>query len=328
MAAATGRGQAFFASLLGDGRPALFVLASGLLASGLAALLLAATGRFLPHDEQFLGMTAGDLCAFDGCKVVHFMIHDRASFGGVLVAVGVLYLWLVAVPLGRGEAWAWWTLFSSGAVGFASFLSYLGFGYFDTWHALGTLVLLPCYVVGLACSRSVLAPPAGLGAVLGGPALIRSLRANGAGWVSLSAAAVGILGAGLTILTMGMTVVFVPQDLAYLGVRPEDLHALNPRLVPLIAHDRAGFGGALCSCGIALALCLWRGRPSRSLWRALTLAGVAGFVPAIGVHPAIGYNDPVHLAPAVVGATLYLAGLALTYRRSEIGESGEAPISS
>jgi hypothetical protein len=110
-----------------------------------------------------------------------------------------------------------------------------------------------------------------------------------------------------------MTVVFVPQDLAFLGIRPADLHALNPRLVPLIAHDRAGFGGTLFSCGIALFMCVWCGQPSRSLWQVLALAGAAGFIPAIGVHPAIGYNDAVHLAPAVAGAMLYLTGLVLTF---------------
>ena len=46
----------------------------------------------------------------------------------------------------------------------------------------------------------------------------------------------------------------------------------------------------------------------------LALAGLAGFGTAIGIHPAVGYNDAVHLAPAVCGAALYLAGLALTYR--------------
>jgi hypothetical protein len=118
-----------------------------------------------------------------------------------------------------------------------------------------------------------------------------------------------------------MTVVFVPQDLTFLGVPREELNALNRHLIPLIAHDRAGFGGALLSGGIALFLCVWCHELSRSLWQALALAGVAGFVPAIGVHPAIGYNDPVHLAPAVAGAVLYAAGLALTYR----GATGQGP---
>ena len=116
-----------------------------------------------------------------------------------------------------------------------------------------------------------------------------------------------------------MTCVFVPQDLAFIGVSVQELHAFNPRLVPLIAHDRAGFGGAVCCCGVALFFCVWCGTPSRSLWQVLCLSGLAGFGSAIGVHPAIGYTDPVHLAPAVVGALLYLAGLVLSYRPMVLG---------
>src|SRR5262249_25960557 len=84
------------------GSSLLLVLGLGLLVSGLFALLLAATGRFLPHDERFLGMNAGQLCALHGCRVVHFMVHDRLAFGGALAALGGLYPWLVAAPLPPG----------------------------------------------------------------------------------------------------------------------------------------------------------------------------------------------------------------------------------
>jgi hypothetical protein len=39
-------------ALVGDGRPALYALSLRLLASGGAALFLAATGHFLPHDAD------------------------------------------------------------------------------------------------------------------------------------------------------------------------------------------------------------------------------------------------------------------------------------
>ncbi len=301
-----GDDRGFLTALLGDGRPALAALALGLIAGGGAALFLAATGHFLPHDEKFLGMTAAELCALHGCRVVHFMVHDRAAFGGVVVAVGVLYLWLVEFPLRERAAWAWRALAVSGAVGFASFLAYLGRGYLDAWHATATLTLLLCYLVGMARTHAgcrEVAPVAR-------PAW-RSIA--GVGRACLLAASLGATGAGAVILTMGATAVFVPQDLEYLGLSVAELDALNPRLVPLIAHDRAGFGGALGSAGVAATLCVWRGRPSQSRWQALALAGLAGFGPAVGVHFAIGYTDPLHLAPAVTGAALYAAGLALTY---------------
>src|SRR5205085_7274105 len=111
--------RTFVHALLGDGRPPLYALALGLIVSGGAALFLAATGHFLPHDERFLGMTAVQLCGYQGCRVVHFMVHDRAAFGGVVFAIGLLYLWLVEFPLRAGRPWAWWTLLASGSVGFA-----------------------------------------------------------------------------------------------------------------------------------------------------------------------------------------------------------------
>jgi hypothetical protein len=114
-------------------------------------------------------------------------------------------------------------------------------------------------------------------------------------------------------MTVGMTSVFVPQDLAYMGLRPADLAAINPRLIPLIAHDRAGFGGGLCSVGIAVALCAWCGRVERAWWQAVTAAGVMGFGTAIGVHPLIGYTDAAHVGPAVVAGGIFLVGVVAMY---------------
>jgi hypothetical protein len=136
----------------------------------------------------------------------------------------------------------------------------------------------------------------------------------GAGRVILLAASAGMLGGGLTITTVGMTTVFVPEDVAFMGMGRGELNALNPRLVPLIAHDRAGFGGAVCCCGILLAGVVWRGELDRAGREALALAGAAGFGTAIFIHPAIGYTDWWHLAPAVGGALLFALGWWLIQR--------------
>jgi hypothetical protein len=306
--------RGFFQALAGDGRPLLLVLGLGLLLSGLFALFLAVTGQFLPHDEQFLGMTARELCTLHECRIVHFMVHDRLSFGGALIAVGLFYLWLTEFPLRQGKDWAWWLLLLSGAVGFASFLAYLGYGYLDTWHGVATLALLPCFCLGLVRSRALLTGPGGPGSLLVPGVRVPWSSAAGLGRACLLASAIGMVGGGLTILAVGMTCVFVPQDLTYLRLDAGALHAINPRLVPLIAHDRAGFGGAVCCCGVVLFFAVWCGEPSKALWQVLVLAGIAGFGTAIGAHPMIGYLDPVHLAPAVAGAALYLTGSVLTFR--------------
>jgi hypothetical protein len=296
-----------------------------LILSGVFAVALGVAGHFLPHDERFLGMSARDLCALHGCRIVHFMIHDRVSFGGAVIATGLLYLWLAESPLRRGQAWAWWALLLSGAIGFSSFFAYLGYGYLDNWHGLATLALLPCFLLGLATPSRKRDKREGI-CCLVCPSVRWSYRSPaGLGRACLLATAVGLVVGGFTILVVGMTCVFVPQDLAYMGLKVEELHALNPRLVPLIAHDRAGFGGAVCSCGAALFACVWCGKPSRSLWWVLALGGVIGFGTAIGVHPAVGYNDAVHLAPAVVGAIAYLTGLLLTFRPMRSGAAGGEP---
>jgi len=126
--------QGLLEAVIGDGRPLIRLTAVLLILSGLFAFFLSATRHFLPHDIAHLGMTADDLCTINECRIVHFMIHDRVSFGGALVGIGILYLWLVEFPLRQGRAWSWWLLVVSGVLGFGSFLLYLGYGYLDTWH--------------------------------------------------------------------------------------------------------------------------------------------------------------------------------------------------
>jgi hypothetical protein len=240
------------------------------------------------------------------------MFHDRVSFGGVLMAIGTLYLWLSAFPLRRGEEWAWWSLAISGALGFATFLCYLGYGYLDTWHGAATLALLPCFLLGLMKSRCLLTGPrVGLASLkVPNPPLEWKTR-NGKGRILLLLTGLGEFGAGTVIMALGMTSVFVPQDLEFLGLRTADLFAINPRLVPLIAHDRAGFGGGLASCGVLVFLIVWKAPMTRALWQALLCAGCIGFACAIGVHVPIGYLSLSHLAPAAAGAALFVVGMIL-----------------
>jgi len=70
-------------------------------------------------------------------------------------------------------------------------------------------------------------------------------------------------------LLVGVTIVFVPQDLSFMMLHVAEFEHINPRLVPLIAHDRAGFGGGLCTAGVAMFFAVWCGTPSKSLWQTL-----------------------------------------------------------
>jgi hypothetical protein len=293
------------AALIGDGRPLLILVALGLIVSGLFAIFLTITGSFLPHDVAFLGMQPSELCAFHECRIVHFIFHDRTAFGGTLIALGVLYLWMLAFPLRFGEAWAWWTLLLSGSIGFLSFLAYLIYGYLDSWHAVASAGLLPLFVAGLWKTRALLALRTDLQPT--SPLTLRTVQGFGRACLLFTGA--GMLLAGSVIIILGSTVVFVPQDIAFLGFTPTQLNAINPRLVPLIAHDRAGFGGGLASCGLTILMILWKAHPSRALWQALLIGGVTGFGCAIGIHYPMGYLSASHLAPAWTGAVIYTAGI-------------------
>jgi hypothetical protein len=184
----------------------------------------------------------------------------------------------------------------------------------DTWHGLATLILLPCFALGLTRSYGTLTTPAGLTSLLSASVKVCWWSTAGLGRASLLVVALGLIGAGLTILLVGMTSVFVPQDLTFMGLRVDDFATINPRLVPLIAHDRAGFGGGVAAIGVASFFTVWCGTPSRSLWQILGLTGAAGFGCAIGTHFQVGYTDFIHLLPAYGGAIIFVLGLIFSYK--------------
>ncbi|MFN8705749.1 MAG: hypothetical protein ACK526_23205 [Planctomyces sp.] len=108
-----------------------------------------------------------------------------------------------------------------------------------------------------------------------------------------------------------------------MGISRQELNLINPRLIPLIADDRAGFGGAVTTVELMTLITVWCARPSRSLRQALITGGLFGWTTAVFVHPAIGYTDLFHLAPAVGGTTLFMIGLFLTRpSRSDVVEPG------
>lgn len=316
-AAATSESSGLLTVLVADGRPLLMMLALGLIVSGVFALFLSLTHTFLPHDVAFLGMQPDDLCQLHQCRIVHFIFHDRVSFGGSLIAIGTLYLWLISFPLQLGEEWAWYTLLLSGIIGFLSFLTYLLYRYLDMWHAVASAFLLPLFIVGMWKSRGLLLPiREGWRSLLRPQVPLDFKTAAGAGRACLLFVGAGMVVAGLTIAILGSTVVFVPQDITYMGFTPDQLNAVNRRLIPLIAHDRAGFGGGIASCGLTVLLTVWMARPSRALWQALCVAGATGFGCAIGVHYPMGYLSVSHLAPAWAGAAIYAIGMGCTFPRS------------
>jgi hypothetical protein len=207
------------------------------------------------------------------------MFHDRVAFGGTLLAIGCAYWFLAEFPLRAREPWAWWTFLTSGVCGFASFLAYLRYGYLDTWHGVATLCLLPVFLAGLWRARP---------AAFAFSDAWRPGQPLSAGRLGLGFLAVGMLVAGATIMAVGMARVFVPQDLTFMCVTPADLNRISPRLVPVIAHDRAGFGGGLFSTGVILLFLARRAQLSRSLIQTVAVMGLAGFAAPSASIPRSG----------------------------------------
>jgi hypothetical protein len=237
------------------------------------------------------------------------MFHDRVAYGGTLLAIGAGDLWLSAFPMRTRAAWAWWALLFSGTIGFLAFLTYLGQGYLDTWHGVATLFLLPVFVAGLWRSRP--------GSYSIRAVWIESDNGHGlsARWgrILLGACVAGLILAGMTIAVFGMTTVFVPSDLRFIGLDAGTLSRISPSLIPVISHDRAGFGGGLCSIGCLLLFMARCAELNRSLVEIGAVMGCAGFAGAIGVHFAVGYLDFFHLLPAFAGFFIFVVAEGLLW---------------
>lgn len=309
--------RGFVRTVVGDGVPLVIATAAVLTLAGGFAMFLALTGEFLPQDLGYLGMTADELCTIADCRVVGFMLHDRMAFGGAVFGIGVLYAYLGLFPLRRREPWAWWLLAFSGALGFSSFLGYLGFGYLDTWHGAITLFLLPVFVGGLVITWRTLDGSRSLAGLVK-PASRPNLRTRaGAGRVCLLIGTAGTFFAGFEIFRIGLMETFVPADLTFIGVSAQQLELVNERLIPLVAHDRAGFGAAVVIQALLAFGCLWFSSTgvevSKALWQVIFIAGVVSLGAAIGTHFIVGYIDLLHLAPPAAAAFSLAVGLALSY---------------
>jgi dihydroorotate dehydrogenase len=285
------------------------LLGISMLLGGGLAMSIAATRVVLPYDEAYLGMTAAELSARIP-RVLDFMAHDRITLAGTMLAVGIQYVCLAWFAIRRGLHWAKLTVVVSAFAGFASFFLFLGFGYFDPLHAFVTAILFQFLLLAFQGRLAQADPPAY-------PGLTDDWRWKLANWgqLLLVIQGVAVLAAGITISSVGITTVFVKEDLEFMQTTDEALRAANPRLVPVVAHDRASFGGMLISVGLATLLpALWGIRHGeRWLWWMFALAGTVAYDATLVVHLHVGYTDPVHLAPAFGGLALLWLALALLF---------------
>lgn len=298
-----------------DGAPAAFswrsrwvwgtIYGAALSLVSVLVLIVALTQVVLPYDLVFLGMTRRGLEALDP-RLLPFMVHDRVTAGGATLSIAMLYTALAYFGIRSGERWAWRAMLDSSVVGFASYWLWLRLGYFEPLHTLATVSLLPIFVATIVAKMPLLPH--------------RVVDANDRAWRRSLVAqllfvivGVGFVIGGVTISVVGVTSIFVQTDLVYLHATAAGLIAANSHLVPLIAHDRAGFGGALAADGIVLTLvAMWGFRRGVAwLWWTLLLSGLPGFFATLIVHVAVGYTDSWHLAPVAFALLLYAAALVL-----------------
>ncbi len=299
------RDRGIFASLTDRGIFPLVFTGLALCLSGAFALFLAFRSEFLPHDVYQIGFDASELSVISP-NLVKFMLHDRAAFGGVLLAMGSLYMWLAYYPLASGQRWAWNTFVVSGVTGFGSFLLYIGYGYLDHWHGAATLALIPVYLIGILKSRK---QTKGTWSIKPSRRIIRQSFRPVLSALCLLLYAAGLILGGLVICFIGITTVFVPQDLQFIELCSLDIQEISSSLVGVIAHDRAGFGGGLLTTGVTVWLILVNAPVTHSLRQVITLSGVFGFSAAIGIHFYVGYTDFFHLLPAYLGTAIFLIGI-------------------
>jgi len=284
------------------------LLGAGMLVGSVLALAIAVTRVVLPYDEAFVGMHLHELAAVNP-RLLAFMSHDRVSLAGTMIAIGAMYLGLSLHGVRRGLHWAQQSIFLSAFTGFASFFLFLGFGYLDPFHAFVTAILMQFLVMGVHCRLGTYTPDVA-------PPLRsdRAWRRSLWGQLLLVIHGFALLGAGAAISAIGITEVFVPQDLEFMGTTAEALKAANAHLVPLVAHDRATFGGMLLASGwVFLCPVLWGFRNGSAwLWWTLLVAGSSAYAAALGIHLAVGYTSVLHLLPVFLGWCVLLLGLGLS----------------
>jgi hypothetical protein len=271
----------------------------GMIAAASGAAAITSWPVLLRYDVDFLGMDITQIHAVNH-HLVHFLQHDRLTMAGTMASIGILYFGLSYGGMRRGMPWARNALLISGCVGFPTLFYFVAYKFVEPLHVAATAVLLPMFIA------AVRRPPK--------PPKAERERLH-TGQILFICAGIGLFIGGATISWVGLTDVFVPSDLVYLRTTSEALNAANPRIIPFIAHDRAGFGGALMSAAAAITLLsAWGWRRGESwVWWTLALATTAGFVPAVAAHATMGYTDFLHLAPLYAGLGVSVIALILAW---------------
>ena len=295
-------------------------LGIGMFAGGLATLALSLGRVLLPYDEHYLGLSV-DALRLGSPKLFAFMAHDRGTLAGTMLGLGGLYAMLGWHGARRGAHGAKSAIVASSLAGFASFFAFFGFGYFDALHAFVAVVLFQLTVQIMSGADEIT------------PRTAHPIDREYAAWLPAQWGqllwllhAAGLLVAGAVILGIGMSSVFVSEDLAFLCITREQAADLGPKMWGVVAHDRATLGGMLLASGVAMFLTvLWCYRRGAAwVWTAMLGLGAPAYAASLGVHFWVGYVDWRHLVPGFAGLALWALGLGLSRAYLKSGSGGQA----
>jgi hypothetical protein len=283
-------------------------LGIAMVCAGIGAAIIAIGPVLLGYDIRFLGMNVAGLDGINP-RLVSFLQHDRITMAGCMAAIGCNDIGF-ALAMRRGWRWARAGFVIAGACGFPTFFLFLGYRFFDPLHFAVAIGFFPLYLLGIF--RPQVAPTWRTNLAVNESARRRATM----GQLLLVTVAFGVVVSGLVIMVVGLRDVLIPSDRVYLGTTQAFMQQqLDGRLIRFIAHDRAGFGGALFSLGVGvLTMSMWGWREGeRSTWWSLFAASVVGFGAAIVIHVNVGYTDTLHLLPAYLG--IVMVGMALLLSR-------------
>lgn len=286
------------------------LLGIGLFCGGVLAFLIAITRVVLPYDEAHSGLTRTDLLAIND-KLLDFMQHDRVTLAATMLGLGVIYLTLSWQGSRGGHHWAYKAIISSAFVGFFSFFLFLGFGYFDPFHAFVTAIMFQFLALAMHSDLPTIKHrPL--------PELTNDADWQRSQWGQLLMVVHGatLIVAGCVICGFGVTTVFIEDDLNFMETSYDEICVANPMLLPLVAHDRATFGGMTLSTGLAVLMsALWGFRRGhRWLWKALMTGGTICYVMTLWIHWKVGYVSQRHMIPVYLGIAMLWTSGCLSYK--------------
>ncbi|WP_214481779.1 dihydroorotate dehydrogenase [Bacillus sp. SM2101] len=281
-----------------------------ILFGGIIALFISLTSVLLPYDEQFLRMNKESIWIFNE-RILLFMSHDRMTLAGTMISGGIVYMNLASYGVKKGLRWAKQAIDLAAITGFLGIFLFIGYGYFDWLHLLFWLLLLPFYVLGFLKTKGIINTPTSTNTKNH-----KIWKQSLFGQLAFVMLGFSFVLGGIIISYIGVTSVFVPTDLLYICMPPELIQLFNERLIPVIAHDRAGFGSALFSVGLlVLTVSLWGFQQGNKwVWWTLFIGGIPAFITGISIHIAIGYTTFIHLLPAYIALMLFFTGLIWSYR--------------